>query len=690
MAIETYVKALQSGSYNAEELTHLDLFLESYNGRTLFEYMADGVNYINDFNDTFVRFGRLIAERQPSPETAALYALAFKEGLAILVNKLVYNNNESTLLDMINSPSKYFTFLSAQTHEELMPVLSNFIPEVELPKMIRQASLLHDISKITKSYSTLDEISQAALKSSLMNLAESPLYAAHRNVSASHQLARLGVQTIKSLSATWAPSSIADLVPSTETQSRLRLTAFASAIGQVNIDHLIYLTHQQKSEHVFLLQIIYQSGQEPVKKEIAALMDQIIANHAKDIPTLNIIVQTIMPAPLGLWDELPHQETIALLSHLSTTSIHTLMKAACQSLSDPEAQDYYKKQLAAIGKEEYFILTRDNQTPPEQWKAACLLACFVGLGDIRQVKSVVIKLSDVAYYADKTLKTLISSPKSILVPLDPRTGFVNHVAGIAYLHHYALSRPLYKLDVSKIPPAIVSSLISQLLDLGIRYIRLETTVHQPSSTLFTQAQELLVEKEITQATLHYFLFMPSQGETPFDLIIKPTGSIPGPLTLWSTAHKKICANYLVQALPSLLTSQDGEYHFNSKAAHPSRLDMTADKTDHRIPQLQKALSSADAPSFVWILFDNSTQELNRYCYDIHLYADHIEPGFFTRNGCGNVDLLKQHIPSTIDMHATTSRVALTSPSLSAASSSSTQSAKQAVYSTPKKPVENKY
>lgn len=646
MAIEPYVKALQSGSYHAAELTDLDLFLESYNGRTLFEHMAEGVNYINDFNDTFVRFGKLVAERQPSLETAALYALAFKEGLAILVNTLVYNNNESTLRDMINSPSKYFTFLSDQTHAELMPLLNSFIPEVELPKMIRQARLLHDISKITKSYSTLDEISQAALKSTLMSLAE--------------------------------------------THSSLRLRAFASAIGQVNIQDLFNLEAPQKAEHLFLLQIIYQSANDTLKKEIIALIDKIISNHAKDIPTLNIIIQTIMPTPLGAWNELPHQETTPLLSHLSSSSINTLMKAGWQILSDPLAQEYYQKQLTAMGRDEYFILTRDKLTSSEQWKAACLLACFIGLGDVSQVKSVVIKLSSVQDYADKTLKSLISSPKCILVPLDPCTGFVDHLAGIAYLHHYAPSRPLYKLDVSKIPPALVSSLISQLLDLGIRHIRLESTVHQPSSTLFTQAQELLVEKEITQATLHYFLFMPSQGETPFDLIIKPTGSIPGPLTLSSTAHKKICANYLVQALPSLLITQDGEYHFNSKATHPARLDMTADNRDDRIPQLQKALSSPDAPSFVWILFDNSTQALNRYCYDIHLYADHIEPGFFTRNGCGNVNLLRQHIPSTIDMHATTSRVALTSPSSSAASSSSTQSEKQAVLHSSRKPVENKF
>lgn len=693
MAIEPYVKALNENSYNAQELTHLDRFLESYNGRTLFEHIAHSRNPIVAFNDTFSRFAVLLKTTPPMHDEKAIFGLVLMQGFAIMVNKLVTDSSEATLLDMINDPMKYFSFLQPDIQTEMIPLLDMFNPVVDIPKMIRNARLLHDISKLTTGYASLSQMTQAGLKDTINTLAQSPLYAAHRNNSYHYSAARWSAEKLKTLTSTFVSNYAAEFIPSVETASSLRLIAFASAISHINIDNLFYPAAQQKEEHLFLLHTIYQSANETVKKEIVGLIETFVIKHKKDIPTLNIITKTLMPAPLGSWDPLPHSDTPALLSQLSASSIKILMDDTSTLIADPEARiNYFIKQLSVMdGKD--FTLAREANTSDGQWRADCLLATFIALGAVPQVKALVIKMSTSDDYADKNIKALISSPKTTLVPTDARSGFLNHLSGLAYLNAYAINRPLYKLDVTSSPPMHVSTLIRSLLDVGIRQIQIASRIKQCTSTLFTNVQEIFVEKQLNDATLHYFLTMPSLSEMPFELIIKARGLLPGPLTLASEVNKKACADYLVDAIPHLLPNNDDEYHFDKKNGNPFHLYLNTEPDPSlRITRLQNALMKPEAPNVVWILFG-----IGSYSFDIYLFAKCIKPGYFTVNGCGDLALLKEEIPSVVDMHAITTHVVLTSPNTSTKSITTkdtktpeTQYQKINIIPSSQKTVENKF
>lgn len=602
MAIKLHVDALQAGKYDASLISDLRHFLASYDGLTLFEHLVKHDNYLDYFNQTFIRFATLAAEQSLTPNTKALYGAVLKDGFAILVHRLVQDISTQALSEIIKHPNKSFSILNDDILSSMMPLLDDFIPEAQIPEMLRHENLLQNVAHIIQPYSTLYDLSQATLQSSFIELAKDSPDSKH-------------------------------------------LLDFSNAIGCINIDNFSNLTTKQIEEHLFLLHIMYQSANESLRNDIAHTMDAFITRYAKDNHTLKVILNSVLPSTM---------DTKALLPQLSAASIEILMKAGVHLLENDQAKIFYHQQLTLRRSQREFTLTREAHANNEQWQAACLLAIFFSLPHVTDIKKILIPISTLTDYGDSHLKFIITSPKVIFTLMDLTPAYSLELASpLAYFNNYSTSRPLYLLDVTKLIPTSIPTLVKQLIDFGIYQIRLSSTVKQPTSTLFTSIQDLFSEPHCKEASLYYHLSHPASGPVFFDVLIKPTGILPGTVTMTTLANKKTCADFFVKALPLLLPQLNGALPVNNKHNNPYLLNIDVDKNAGCLNKLQQTLSEPNAPPFLWILFSNAQAGVNEYTYDIFLYKDCIEAGYFTRSGCGNIKLLKQHMPSIADHNAAT-------------------------------------
>lgn len=274
----------------------------------------------------------------------------------------------------------------------------------------------------------------------------------------------------------------------------------------------------------------------------------------------------------------------------------------------------------------------------------------------RNPKKINISMRSCDDYANPHIKAIASQPLSFS-PMNRAKGFKGHAPGIAYINNYVTPKPMFTLNVNGIPSVLVTTLLSDLLDYGMHHIRLSACINQPHYALLTYPQSLFIQKQCPQASVHYYLVMNEPGARPFDIVIKSTGIVPGPLACFNHANKKACAQFLVCAFPGLLPDPQGHYSFDSSDINPSVLDLDNPDLEELLNQIQAALSEDQAPAFLWILFHQKMA----YVFDLYIYADRFELGFFMRTGCGDLTLAEQYTPLSSQHATNTTHTALSAP-----------------------------